>query len=75
MPSKSVECNVFVGDFMVPMCAASRLKKVQEKKKAQRALREAELAKLQPKTMTKAEEDHPRNILLEDSGDEDILFT
>ncbi|XP_037498285.1 V-type proton ATPase subunit D [Rhipicephalus sanguineus] len=52
-----------------------RLKKVQEKKKAQKALREAELAKLQPKTMTKEMEEHPRNILQDDSGDEDILFT
>ncbi|XP_075722173.1 V-type proton ATPase subunit D-like isoform X2 [Rhipicephalus microplus] len=52
-----------------------RLKKVQEKKKAQRALREAELAKLQPKTAKKELEDHPRNILQDDSGDEDILFT
>lgn len=60
---------------MDAVCAASRLKKVQEKKKAQRARRDMELAKLQPKGIAEEQQQHPRNILQDDSGDEDILFS
>ncbi|XP_065306361.1 V-type proton ATPase subunit D isoform X2 [Dermacentor albipictus] len=52
-----------------------RLKKVQEKKKLLKARRDEELAKLQPKGKLVKQEQQPRNILQDDSGDEDILFT
>ncbi|KAH7940505.1 hypothetical protein HPB49_000564 [Dermacentor silvarum] len=75
MSYERVHMLLILADMMAATCALSRLKKVQEKKKFLRARREEELAKLQPKGVLETQDHQPRNILQDDSGDEDILFT